>query len=66
MKLVVRHWFRQLAAVRSGKTIRVASNQIGLTDVIAKYRLLAQSEPVISDDNGYFTVVLPLLSPVSL
>ncbi len=48
------------------KTIRLASNQIGLTNIAAKYRLLAQTEPTISDDGGYFTVVLPLLSPVSL
>jgi hypothetical protein len=48
------------------KTIRVASNQVGLTNIAAKYRLLAQTEPIISDDDGYFTVVLPLLSPVSL
>ncbi|QJW90309.1 histidine kinase [Spirosoma taeanense] len=48
------------------KTGRVASNQIGLTNIAAKYRLLAQADPIVSDDNGYFTVVLPLLAPLSV
>ncbi|GAB3553335.1 sensor histidine kinase [Spirosoma fluminis] len=46
------------------KTLRVVSNQVGLTNIAAKYRLLAQTEPIVSDSNGYFTVVLPLLSPL--
>jgi LytS/YehU family sensor histidine kinase len=43
------------------KTTRVVSNQIGLNNIMAKYQLLTPIKPVISDDDGYFTVVLPLL-----
>ncbi|CCH52105.1 Sensor protein lytS [Fibrisoma limi BUZ 3] len=48
------------------KSVRVASNQVGLANISAKYRLLTQTEPTVSDDGGYFTVVLPLLSPVTV
>ncbi|KAA9356354.1 sensor histidine kinase [Larkinella humicola] len=45
------------------KTIRVPSNKVGLTNIAAKYRLLGELEPVISDQDGHFTVILPLLAP---
>lgn len=45
------------------KNNRMASNQVGLSNIAAKYRLLAQSEPIIRDDDGYFTVMLSLFSP---
>ncbi|MFC5408260.1 sensor histidine kinase [Larkinella bovis] len=44
------------------KTIRVASNRVGLTNITAKYRLLGAAEPVIEETDGYFTVTLPLLT----
>ncbi|RRB07933.1 hypothetical protein EHT25_05465 [Larkinella rosea] len=47
------------------KTGRVASNQVGLTNIMAKYRLLAQSDPIVTSDSSYFTVALPLLEPKS-
>lgn len=43
------------------KNTRVASNQIGLSNIMAKYQLLTQSKPVITDHDGFFTVVLPLI-----
>ena len=44
------------------KTTRVASNKVGLANITAKYRLLAQSDVVIQEDTEHFTVVLPLLN----
>lgn len=43
------------------KNTRVVSTQIGLSNIMAKYRLLTQTKPVITDDDGYFTVLLPLI-----
>lgn len=43
------------------KSIRMASNQVGLSNITAKYRLLDQPEPIITDTDGHFTVSLPLL-----
>ncbi|RAK00501.1 histidine kinase [Larkinella arboricola] len=45
------------------KTTRVASNRVGLTNIVAKYRLLGQAEPTIVEQDGFFTVTLPLLKP---
>ncbi|MFD1140152.1 sensor histidine kinase [Larkinella insperata] len=45
------------------KTGRVASNQVGLSNILAKYRLLAQTDPIVTSDQTYFTVALPLLAP---
>ncbi|WP_020595213.1 sensor histidine kinase [Spirosoma panaciterrae] len=45
------------------KTGRVLSNQVGLSNITAKYRLLTHTSPVVSDDGHYFMVRLPLLSP---
>ena len=46
------------------KTGRIASNQVGLTNIAAKYRLLAQTDPVVSAEDDQFTVLLPLLNPL--
>lgn len=48
-------------------TRRVLSNQIGLSNIQARYRLLAQRyttplEIRINESDGYFTVILPLLN----
>ncbi|QMW06884.1 histidine kinase [Spirosoma foliorum] len=48
-------------------TRRVLSNQIGLSNIQARYRLLAQRyttllEIGINETDGYFTVILPLLN----
>ena len=43
------------------KNTRTLSNQVGLNNIIAKYRLLTPVKPVITDNDGFFTVVLPLL-----
>ncbi|WP_128547338.1 sensor histidine kinase [Larkinella soli] len=48
------------------KTGRVASNKVGITNIVAKYRLLSQSDPIVSADDQYFTVTLPLLNPVGV
>ncbi|WP_205880569.1 sensor histidine kinase [Larkinella terrae] len=45
------------------KNVRVLSNKVGLTNINAKYRLLGEPEPIISDQGGFFTVTLPLLAP---
>jgi two-component system LytT family sensor kinase len=47
------------------KNNRMASNHIGLTNIAAKYRLLGHTEPIIQDDDGYFTVTLSLFFPTS-
>ncbi|RRB06902.1 sensor histidine kinase [Larkinella rosea] len=47
------------------KNIRVLSNKVGLSNINAKYRLLGEPEPIVSDQGGFFTVTLPLLNPVS-
>jgi sensor histidine kinase YesM len=44
---------------------KVASNMVGLNNITAKYQLLAKTVPSVRDDDGYFTVVLPLLSPLT-
>jgi two-component system, LytTR family, sensor kinase len=43
------------------KTAKVLSNHLGLTNITTKYALLSPQEVSISDENGYFTVILPLL-----
>ncbi|GAB3701788.1 hypothetical protein GCM10027592_30420 [Spirosoma flavus] len=42
----------------------VLSNHVGLSNIAAKYQLLAKTEPSVRDDDGYFTVILPLLMPL--
>lgn len=53
------------------KTTRVLSNQVGLSNIMAKYRLLAQHRPglnsadtgvTVVETDSYFTVCLPLLN----
>ncbi|KAB7732580.1 hypothetical protein F5984_01075 [Rudanella paleaurantiibacter] len=57
---------------RQPKTTRVLSNQVGLSNITAKYRLLAQRQGapgtttpgvVVDETDGFFTVHLPLLTP---
>ncbi|MFN8347331.1 MAG: histidine kinase [Spirosomataceae bacterium] len=45
------------------KTVKVVSNQVGLANIAAKYRLLEHGAVDIIDDNRYFTVRLPLITP---
>lgn len=45
------------------KTTKVASNKVGLVNIAAKYRLLDRGSIDIIDDNRYFTVRLPLITP---
>ena len=45
------------------KTIRVDSNGVGLSNIITKYRLLNQPQPLIEEHEGWFRVTLPLLMP---
>ena len=40
---------------------RIDSTQVGLSNIRAKYQLLAQTEPVIKPGPDSFTVILPLL-----
>ncbi|QIP15271.1 histidine kinase [Spirosoma aureum] len=47
------------------KNNRMTSNQIGLTNIAAKYRLLGHTEPIIQDDDGYFTITLSLFPPTT-
>ncbi|WP_266367871.1 sensor histidine kinase [Tellurirhabdus rosea] len=57
-RLLVRNTIRR-------KTIRVVSNHVGLNNIAAKYRLLAQSDIDVQDDGETFTVTVPLLKPLS-
>ncbi|MEZ0606951.1 sensor histidine kinase [Fibrella sp. WM1] len=43
------------------KTVRVASNGVGLANIWTKYQMLNQPAPVILEREGYFVVSLPLL-----
>ena len=45
------------------KTVKVISKQVGLANMAAKYRLLEHGTIDIIDDNRYFTVRLPLITP---
>ena len=44
------------------KTVRVASNGVGLTNIVAKYQMLNQHVPLIEETDGQFIVTLPLIS----
>ncbi|WP_460674466.1 sensor histidine kinase [Larkinella ripae] len=48
------------------KTTKVLSNQVGLNNIAAKYRLLDESEPRITEQDGFFIVTLPLLIPAAI
>ena len=43
------------------KNVRVASNGIGLSNILTKYRVLNQPTPTIREENGLFEVKLPLI-----
>ncbi|MBO0952520.1 sensor histidine kinase [Fibrella forsythiae] len=52
------------------KTTRGLSNQVGLSNITAKYRLLAGHRPnldpagfTVAQTDAYFTVILPLINP---
>ncbi len=42
------------------RKVRVASNGVGLSNIMAKYKMLGQIPPLIKDDGQVFTVILPL------
>ncbi|UFH52383.1 sensor histidine kinase [Spirosoma sp. KNUC1025] len=44
------------------KNTAVLSNKVGLNNIAAKYRLLAQRDIVIEEKNGLFVIKLPLLA----
>jgi acyl-CoA thioesterase FadM len=44
------------------KTVRVASNGVGLANIWSKYQMLNQPLPTILEDEGQFVVTLPLIS----
>lgn len=43
------------------KNCRINSTGVGLTNILAKYRMLSQPDPSIREDNGLFVVTLPLI-----
>lgn len=43
------------------KSVRVASNGVGLNNILTKYRILNQPTPTIREENGRFEVTLPLI-----
>ncbi|MPR36861.1 sensor histidine kinase [Salmonirosea aquatica] len=43
------------------KNVRVASNGVGLSNILTKYRVLSQPTPTIREANGQFEVTLPLI-----
>jgi len=44
------------------KTVRVASNGVGLTNILTKYQMLNQPKPIIQETDGQFIVTLPLIA----
>ncbi|MDB5242142.1 MAG: hypothetical protein JWP57_2767 [Spirosoma sp.] len=44
------------------KNGRVLSNGVGLSNIADKYRMLAQTDIIIQDGDGHFTVLVPLLN----
>ncbi|RIV20656.1 hypothetical protein DYU11_21715 [Fibrisoma montanum] len=44
------------------RTVKVLSNQVGLSNISARYRLLGDQNIVLDDDGVHFTVLLPLIS----
>ncbi|GAB3949919.1 hypothetical protein GCM10028805_27070 [Spirosoma harenae] len=46
------------------KPIRALSNGVGLTNIVAKYRMLTSTDIIIQEDNEHFTVLLPLLDQI--
>ncbi len=44
------------------KNGHIISNGVGLANIAAKYKMLAQADIVIRDEDGHFTVLLPLLN----
>jgi len=47
------------------KTIHVNSNKVGLHNIADKYRLMNKGEIVVKEDDGNFTVTIPLIEPAS-
>ncbi|MBO0935889.1 histidine kinase [Fibrella sp. HMF5335] len=45
------------------KQVRVASNGVGLSNILTKYQMMAQPVPVIEERDGHFDVTLPLIEP---
>lgn len=45
------------------KSIRVESGKVGLSNIAEKYRLINKSSISVSDQDGFFTVSVPLLVP---
>ncbi|MGV3557851.1 sensor histidine kinase [Larkinella arboricola] len=62
IELTPEYWLRVRNNLQR-KTTRVASNRVGLTNIVAKYRLLGEAEPTIVEQDDFFTVTLPLLKP---
>jgi two-component system LytT family sensor kinase len=44
------------------KTVRVASNGIGLTNILTKYEMMGQPAPSIREIGGQFIVIVPLIA----
>ncbi|MBO0936844.1 histidine kinase [Fibrella sp. HMF5335] len=44
------------------KTGQVASNGVGLTNIVAKYQMLTGTSIIVREEDNHFTVLLPLLS----
>lgn len=44
------------------KNGRVDSNGVGLSNIVARYRMLTQADVIVRDQDGQFTVLLPLLN----
>ena len=43
------------------KSSRVVSNGVGLSNILTKYRILSQIQPLVHDDGQSFVVTLPLI-----
>ena len=45
------------------KNVKIASNKVGLNNIVNKYRLMKQEEISVRDDGKEFTVIVPLIHP---
>lgn len=45
------------------KTVHVASNKVGLTNIAAKYKLMNQPDILIAETATHFSITLPLIKP---
>jgi sensor histidine kinase YesM len=46
------------------KYVKVESNKVGLSNIAEKYRLINKSDIEVSEENGFFSVSVPLIAAI--